>query len=79
MQTIYDKNEIDLRDKINYTDFKTIQYLSIGKNLLTIFQLNSNLSGKYLRDFFKPIKDKVIDGFLQSLTDNYDDYDQSAK
>jgi len=75
MQTIYNEHGIDLRDLINYTDFKTICYLSQGRNLLTVFQLNSSLSGKYLRDFFTPIKDKIIDGFLQSLSNNYDDYD----
>lgn len=70
MQTIYDKNGIDLRDKINYTDFKTICYLSQGKNLLTVFQLNSNLSGKYLRDFFKPIRDKIVKGYQNWLVDH---------
>lgn len=66
ISTIYDKNGIDLRDKINYTDIKTLQYLSLAQNLLTIFQLNSAVSADYLRKFFKPLVLQFIEDMINN-------------
>ncbi len=53
-----DGKKYDLRDLIDYTDKRTIKFLSKTNFLETIFQLNSDVSRHYLHQIFSELLDK---------------------
>lgn len=56
-QTIYNKDGVDLRDFINYTDPLTLNYLANAKYLAGVFQLNSKVSAVAVSRRFQEMLD----------------------
>ena len=56
-QTIYNKDGVDLRDFINYTDPLTLNYLANAKYLAGVFQLNSKVSAVAVSRRFQELLD----------------------